>query len=240
MKIQDFTGLWGLHLAELARLDLELAKAREDLDVLQGDRDLAIKRISDLSEELGKERAARKQISSELERVGVVVFSHNATGEAWLHNKEAARLEEWRTIHMGDIASATNEAQRATAELREMEVEVELLTTKLADTRRSVLMEVRERLSNSGFRGGALDVVDAMRDTRFEKEEDMRKSVGEDYPREQARCREALESYRQIGPPGAFAAAMIEQTLQEADAAMASGDIVRIVRAYKAMTEVKE
>lgn len=63
-------------------------------------------------------------------------------------------------------------------------------------------------------------------------------SVGEQFPREQARCREVLGHYKEIGPVGAFGAAMIEATLREADAAMASGDVVRIVRAFAAMKEV--
>lgn len=64
----------------------------------------------------------------------------------------------------------------------------------------------------------------------------MSTSVGEDFPREQARCRQLLKEYREI-PTGAFGAAVIEQTLREADEAMASGDVVRILRAYQAMTE---
>jgi hypothetical protein len=64
-------------------------------------------------------------------------------------------------------------------------------------------------------------------------------SVGEDFPKEQARCREVLSQYKELGANGAFAAAMIEATLREADAAMASGDIVRILQAYKAMQGVE-
>lgn len=64
-------------------------------------------------------------------------------------------------------------------------------------------------------------------------------SVGEDMPKQQARVREVLGHYREIGPAGAFGAAMIEQALREADEAMASGDVVRIVRAYKALTEIE-
>lgn len=64
-------------------------------------------------------------------------------------------------------------------------------------------------------------------------------SVGEQYPQEQARLRELLAAYRALGPTGGFAWAMVDQTLREADAAMASGDIVRIVRAFAAMQECK-
>lgn len=60
-------------------------------------------------------------------------------------------------------------------------------------------------------------------------------SVGEDFPNEQRRCRELLEQYRRIGPAGAFGAAMIEAAITEAEQAQASGDVVRIVRAYTAL-----
>lgn len=62
-----------------------------------------------------------------------------------------------------------------------------------------------------------------------------RGSVGDDFPREQARCRTVLGIYRDCGPAGAFAVTMIEATLREADASIASGDLVRILAAYQAM-----
>ena len=64
-------------------------------------------------------------------------------------------------------------------------------------------------------------------------------SVGEDYPKEQARCREVLAQYKELGRAGVLGGMMIEATLREADAAMASGDIVRILQAYKAMQGVE-
>lgn len=57
-------------------------------------------------------------------------------------------------------------------------------------------------------------------------------NVGSDMPNQQARCRELLKLYHEIGPHGTFAAAMIEASLREADEAIASGDVVRIIRAY--------
>ena len=65
------------------------------------------------------------------------------------------------------------------------------------------------------------------------------KSLGEDYPNQQARCREVLNQYREVGPVGAFGAAMIELTLKEADEAALAGDLVRMIAAYKAMVEIK-
>lgn len=64
-------------------------------------------------------------------------------------------------------------------------------------------------------------------------------SVGIEFPKEQARVREVLAQYRAIGPAGMFGALMIEQTLQRADAAMASGGVVAILRAYEEMRGIK-
>lgn len=62
-------------------------------------------------------------------------------------------------------------------------------------------------------------------------------SVGEEFPKEQARVRELLGEYRAMGPAGQFGAMMLEQTLQRADAAMASGDIVAIMRAFQELKD---
>lgn len=58
-------------------------------------------------------------------------------------------------------------------------------------------------------------------------------SLGEDFPKEQARVRELLEDYKAIGPSGAFGALMIEQVLQRAEKAAISGDVVAILKAYE-------
>lgn len=60
-------------------------------------------------------------------------------------------------------------------------------------------------------------------------------SVGAAFPREQERVRGLLELYRSIGPAGSFGALMIEGALKEAEEAMASGDVVRIISAYAAL-----
>lgn len=65
-------------------------------------------------------------------------------------------------------------------------------------------------------------------------------SIGEEFPKEQARVREVLASYKAIGPPGAFGAAMIEIILREADQAMASGDLVAMLKAFHKMRGVEE
>lgn len=58
------------------------------------------------------------------------------------------------------------------------------------------------------------------------------RSVGEDFPLEQARVRELLTSYKSLGPVGTFGALMIEQALQRADKAAISGDVVAILSSY--------
>lgn len=62
-------------------------------------------------------------------------------------------------------------------------------------------------------------------------------SLGEEYPKQQARCRELLEQYTAIGAAGAFGHAMISQTLKEADEAAISGDLVAMIKAFEKMRD---
>lgn len=64
-------------------------------------------------------------------------------------------------------------------------------------------------------------------------------SLGEQYPIQQARVREILGYYKEIGPAGMFGAAMIEDLLQRADQAAISGDLVAMIRCYEEMKEVE-
>lgn len=57
-------------------------------------------------------------------------------------------------------------------------------------------------------------------------------NVGDDFPREVERCRDLVKRYQEIGPSGAFGAAAISQAITVAEAAWASGDVVKIVQAY--------
>ncbi len=68
----------------------------------------------------------------------------------------------------------------------------------------------------------------------------MSESVGSAFPGEMARVQEVLDSYRAIGPAGAFGAAWIQDTLSRADAAWKSGDVLAILRAFNELREVKE
>lgn len=61
-------------------------------------------------------------------------------------------------------------------------------------------------------------------------------TLGEDYPKEQARCRELLALYAEI-PTGAFGSAAISAVLKEADEAAISGDLPRMIAAFKAMKD---
>lgn len=66
----------------------------------------------------------------------------------------------------------------------------------------------------------------------------MTESLAEAFPREQQRLRDLIQAYRDLpGGVGAFGALMIEQTLQAADRAAASGDVVAMIRSYQAMQE---
>lgn len=67
----------------------------------------------------------------------------------------------------------------------------------------------------------------------------MSESLGTALPAEQARCRALLQQYAGIAKLPqvhvGFAVAMIESALREADEAVMSGDVVRMLRAYDAL-----
>jgi hypothetical protein len=65
-------------------------------------------------------------------------------------------------------------------------------------------------------------------------------SVGEDLPKQMARVRDrVLPYYDEIGPAGMFGAIMIRKDLDDAARALASGDLVEIIRCYAALKEIK-
>lgn len=67
----------------------------------------------------------------------------------------------------------------------------------------------------------------------------MSESLAEALPKEIARVREVLGHYKEIGPAGMFGAAFIEQDLREADQAVISGDLVRMIKAYKKLQGIE-
>ena len=68
---------------------------------------------------------------------------------------------------------------------------------------------------------------------------DQTKSLAEALPEEMARVRVVLGHYKEIGPAGIFGAAFIEQDLREADQAVMSGDIVRMIQSHKKLQEIQ-
>lgn len=60
-------------------------------------------------------------------------------------------------------------------------------------------------------------------------------SLGDALPKEQARVRALILQYRDpmLGGAGEFAARMMEASLQEADKAVMSGDLVAMIQAYE-------
>jgi hypothetical protein len=67
----------------------------------------------------------------------------------------------------------------------------------------------------------------------------MRESLGDAFPREIQRCTRLLGEYRSIGPAGQFGAAMIQQTLDEATDALATGDVVAMIRIFPRLQDHK-
>jgi hypothetical protein len=64
----------------------------------------------------------------------------------------------------------------------------------------------------------------------------MADSVGEALPREMTRIRKLLPNYERVAPfaPGArITIALMNASLDRAQAALASGDVIKIIRAYE-------
>lgn len=65
----------------------------------------------------------------------------------------------------------------------------------------------------------------------------MTTTLADAYPQEQARLRELLDAYREIGPAGAFGHAAISDVLRRADEAAAQQDVVAMLRVFQEMKE---
>lgn len=68
----------------------------------------------------------------------------------------------------------------------------------------------------------------------------MSKTLGEEFPLEQARLRTLLGYGKEIGPAGAFYCAVIEDVLRRADNAAIQQDLTAMIAIYKEMQEIKE
>ena len=64
-------------------------------------------------------------------------------------------------------------------------------------------------------------------------------TLGDALPKQIARCQELLEEYKSIGPSGMFGYSMIKLDIDRAVKALASGDIVAMLQAYKALEDCK-
>lgn len=60
-------------------------------------------------------------------------------------------------------------------------------------------------------------------------------SLAEELPKEIERCHELLEAYKEIGVSGQFAAAMIKNDIKEGIDSLASGDVIRMIKAYETL-----
>lgn len=64
----------------------------------------------------------------------------------------------------------------------------------------------------------------------------MSDTLGDALPREMARVRdEVMPAYLEIGPPGAFALAMMRADLDAAAKAMVEGDVVAMLRCHESL-----
>lgn len=68
----------------------------------------------------------------------------------------------------------------------------------------------------------------------------MSESLGEAFPKAQARLRAALQHGREIGPAGTFYCAVIEDLLARADRALREQDLVKMINVFKEMQEMQE
>lgn len=58
-------------------------------------------------------------------------------------------------------------------------------------------------------------------------------TLAEELPSEMERVRQVLKRYKALGPAGRFGAIMINHSLREAEKAIANGDVVAMMRAYR-------
>lgn len=66
-------------------------------------------------------------------------------------------------------------------------------------------------------------------------------TLGEDYPKQQERCRKILGYAQELQPQeGFFLIAVLKDLLKRADQAAISGDVVEMIRVYQEMKDVQE
>lgn len=67
----------------------------------------------------------------------------------------------------------------------------------------------------------------------------MAENLVEGIQRECNRVRELIPLYKEIGPAGAFGAAMLKAAIREGEASIASGDVVRMLGAFRSLEGCK-
>ncbi len=68
----------------------------------------------------------------------------------------------------------------------------------------------------------------------------MSESLGDALPKEMARIRDVvMPAYREIGPAGGFALALMRRDLDRAARSMAEGDLAGMISAYQALKDYK-
>lgn len=68
----------------------------------------------------------------------------------------------------------------------------------------------------------------------------MGETLGEAFPKQQARLRQCLINGKEIGPAGAYYCLVIEDLLKRADQAAIQQDLVAMINIYREMQEIKE
>ena len=66
----------------------------------------------------------------------------------------------------------------------------------------------------------------------------MSDSLGTSILEEQNRARKVLTEYENIGPAGIFGAAVIKASIKQSEEAVASGDVVSMVVAYRDLKDI--
>jgi hypothetical protein len=65
------------------------------------------------------------------------------------------------------------------------------------------------------------------------------KTLGDALPEEQARVREVLALYKELGSNGHLGALLIEDALRRADQAVISGDPIAMLRVYEELKNIE-
>lgn len=76
-----------------------------------------------------------------------------------------------------------------------------------------------------------------MEDNRFDPTRSY--TLAEALPMEQKRVRELREAYCEIGPAGYFGTWIIDQALERAEKATASGDVIAMLRSYEELKGIE-